>query len=158
MRSETKSKKNLKSFNKDGRDFARDVIKPELLKIWQKKESESKGIHILMNLPALAVEFLDVFPGLMSDINDSDIHFVAPKVHCYSFSKCDNSTNDVKCAAEHVLKIDLPDSVTRVVRNVAPKKDMVYISFELTQTLLKRDGLDAPESKRQKLSEDCGNN
>lgn len=143
----------VQAFNKDGRDFARDVIKPELTKIWQEKDPAAKQIHIVMNLPALAVEFLDVFPGLMSDINTEDIQFMSPKVHCYSFSRCTDTKNDVKCNAEQVLGTKLPDCESRIVRQVAAKKDMVYISFALTQSLLTEDTVKEPESKRQKIAD-----
>ena len=69
-----KVKVDVHTHNLDGREFIRDVIKPDLLKRWQMTEGDiSYAIHVVMNLPALAVEFLDAFRGLMVGVEKSCI-------------------------------------------------------------------------------------
>ena len=145
---------NVSAYNKDGRDFARDVIKPELSNLWaaaSKQDNDHFSVHVVMNLPALAVEFLDVFRGLMVGVSSDNV--VLPTVHCYSFSKCDASELDVQRTAEHILGHELPDCRTRVVRKVAPSKDMVCISFQLTSDILSDLKKDEPPTKRLKESD-----
>ena len=60
----------VECFNKDGREFVRDLLK-------EKREFQ----YVLMNLPAIAIEFLDVFRDGVCD------HFEhMPRIYCYCFS------------------------------------------------------------------------
>ena len=54
--------------NLDGRQFIRDRL-PAVLK----GEKSSGNVLVLMNLPALAVEFLDAFRGVLDDCDDDDV-------------------------------------------------------------------------------------
>lgn len=80
----------VRTFNEDGRAFIVGIMKADLLERWNAPpaaEGEYK-IHITMNLPAMAVEFLDSFRGLISRAE-----FAAaarprfPLVHVYCFAK-----------------------------------------------------------------------
>lgn len=78
----------VRTFNKDGRDFILEDIKNDLIERLNAKEvdpvEDSISIHIAMNLPALAVTFLDAFVGLMKDYENLK---VIPICHCYCFVK-----------------------------------------------------------------------
>jgi tRNA G37 N-methylase Trm5 len=51
----------LHSYNLDGREFVKDLLKQEIL-----------FEHVIMNLPANASDFLDVFIGCMSERSSDD--------------------------------------------------------------------------------------
>ena len=118
----------LETFNLDGREFIKTIIKRNLLKM-----QPDHCAHIIMNLPALAVEFLDVFPDLLQDDHISS----KITVYVYIFSNAEDKIADVK---ERVHKSLLNKEVTNIsvdyVRSVAPQKDMFRASFNLNENIL----------------------
>jgi tRNA (guanine37-N1)-methyltransferase len=129
----------VQCFNLDGRDFIRQQMKVHLMKKW-KCEDQSYSAHVLMNLPALAIEFLDAFHGLFEGTEIPSTDIVYPMVHCYSF--CSGFWGDdmkqamLKSAAKHLCHSMPADASIRLVRNVAPGKEMVCIEFRLTKDIL----------------------
>lgn len=99
-------------------------------------------VFVVMNLPALAVEFLDVFPGLLASCPDlikthPAIAGCLPTVLSYAFSKSDDPEGDVRARAERMLGQPLPvGAMVRMVRKVAPNKDMFCLVFQLTPSIL----------------------
>eukprot|EP00850_Spirogloea_muscicola_P016376 SM000132S26891 [mRNA] locus=s132:280597:283951:- [translate_table: standard] len=85
--------------------------------------------HAIMNLPASALEFLDVFNGLLST---SCWRGELPMIHCYCFARSHETQADVVKRAESHLggKISFPTIHT--VRDVAPNKIMLCLSFRLS--------------------------
>jgi tRNA (guanine37-N1)-methyltransferase len=137
---------NVKTFMKDGRDFIKSDVKADLLERIKAANTEKPDyeIHIAMNLPAMAVEFLDAFVGLLKD-NDSNISSLSnlpePLVHVYCFVKGLNSDSKElakQLAEEYLLGHKLNENLKEIffVRNVAPNKDMMRISFYLTNDFL----------------------
>ena len=130
----------VQTFNMDGRQFIETAAKECMVKLMreEKSENDNQKIHILMNLPASAIEFTDVFVGLLSDVDKNSLsRKVVPRVHCYCFSKADDKVADVKDRVEKAMKQPLPDDANvRLVRNVAPMKDMMCIEFSLTESVL----------------------
>ncbi|XP_072533375.1 tRNA (guanine(37)-N(1))-methyltransferase [Salminus brasiliensis] len=143
------------TFNLDGREFIRGPLRerlPELMK-------GSAGIHVIMNLPALALEFLDAFRGLLGQEPDrgNSCGSNLPQVHCYGFSKEDDPQKDVLERAEAALGVSLQGrSTVHMVRNVAPNKEMMCVSFtlptEVLYSLADKD-FSEPSPKRQKCEE-----
>ena len=147
-----KIKAGIQCFNMDGRDFIKSVVKSDLLKQWHEREGSDKGcqFHIIMNLPALAIEFLDVFKGLIDENEKPELIdlIVLPKVYCYCFIDHKN-TEDSKKALEVELQraakervhgivgesVD-NDMTVRYVRKVAPNKEMMCAIFTLTWEVL----------------------
>ena len=132
-----KIKSGLSTYNLDGRDFIKDVARKDLLSRWQNPNPDepehAENIRFVMNLPALAIEFLDVFPGLFKDIDPESLtHLVLPKVYCYCFSKSEDPMQDARERVENVIGSKLaPDHDVRIVRNVAPNKEMLCVIFTL---------------------------
>ena len=91
-----------------------------------------------MNLPAIAIEFLDAFVNLYKDeempLMDERRY---PYVHCYCFHEVNNAEDDVRQRVEQAIGQSVPeDYAVRTVRNVSPGKDMLCFKFQLTPTIL----------------------
>lgn len=112
--------KRLHTFNMDGRDFLRKL--------------DNEGIkydHVLMNLPAIAPEFLNVFSGWKGDYS----HRPMIHVHCFA-SKVGGDIEAVKrCGRSLGCNLDMVKDEVSVheVRNVSPKKNMYCVSFRLPE-------------------------
>ncbi|XP_066464302.1 tRNA (guanine(37)-N1)-methyltransferase isoform X2 [Eleutherodactylus coqui] len=148
--------KKVQAFNTDGREFIGTVVKEELPKYIKSFSTERKNrLHIVMNLPALALDFLDSFRHLLPEKPHTDD--VLPTVHCYGFSKDDNPEKEVKDRAEEMLGTTLESCSIHLVRQVAPNKQMMCISFELPSEVLfgsRRNIEGEPVSKRPRIDED----
>jgi len=105
-------------FNLDGRDFVRSLMTGN--------NQLPQIDHIIMNLPASAIEFLDVFRGL--HLPDCDKR---PTIHCYGFSKAVDAAQDAVERAELILGTKLENPTVVNVRLVSPKKWMLRLSFPL---------------------------
>lgn len=120
----------LKPYCLDARDFLRTVIS-DMIASYQ--PSRSLISHVIMNLPASAVEFLDTFKGLFSPLPGHLRSTALPQVHCYYFSKAQDPEYDsIKCVQQH-LGCNLTEGSYKVfrVRDVSPGKLMMRISFSL---------------------------
>ena len=56
---------------------------------WEVPEGGLLFNHVIMNLPASAVEFLDVFKGCLDKHQWQEEPL--PSIHCYTFAKADES-------------------------------------------------------------------
>lgn len=139
----------VKTYNMDGRNFIREVLKPKIQEIWLKNDHSQK-MHIVMNLPANAVEFLDEFVGLCNDISENE-YGEMPFIHCYCFIKAtDNFKKLAKEAVESHLQCQLKTDVEVLfVRNVSPNKEMMRVSFILPKEVISRNkNIDEPAKKK----------
>jgi tRNA (guanine37-N1)-methyltransferase len=134
---------NMQLFNLDARDFIYEI----------QKDFSSSIDHVIMNLPASAPEFLDAFRGWKLST------FPWIHVHCFAPKPTENSTSsssrkDIvyqtsvkRCEAALGCRISNPN--IHVVRNVAPNKNMLCVSFRLPI-----DVADLPEvnTKRRRMN------
>ena len=113
--------------------------------------------HVLMNLPASAPEFLDAFSGFTGK--------TLPRIHVHCFGGKDAEAEQQaiqRCADALGCALDRKEHnvSVHVVRDVAPKKNMLCVSFNLpeqvralprveTETRNTEDG--APDAKRIKV-------
>ncbi|XP_057198770.1 tRNA (guanine(37)-N1)-methyltransferase isoform X2 [Triplophysa rosa] len=148
--------KKITSFNMDGRDFIRGPVKERLPALMK----GSQKLHVVMNLPALALEFLDAFRDLLEPDQSLSCQDNLPQVHCYGFSKEDDPQRDIVVRAEASLKTSLQGQCSvHMVRNVSPNKEMMCASFTLPKKVLyrqhteDRDSSEEPCPKKQKCEE-----
>ncbi|XP_027229731.2 tRNA (guanine(37)-N1)-methyltransferase isoform X1 [Penaeus vannamei] len=166
----------VKCFNLDGNEFIKTVVKEDLLKRWSDPQF-CGTIHITMNLPALAVEFLPSFIGLFKDVEDLPSEVKLPLVHVYMFTPdTEDSTAIAKVAEQFGLLADqrkpasednqeeLPkgfgnnfdsfqQNIKEVfhVRQVAPNKAMMRVSFSLSKEILLGSAVDENEPACKKM-------
>ena len=122
---------NIQCYNQDGREF---------IKNFQKKFD-----FVIMNLPASATSFLDVFKGLFAS---SGLLNKEPVIFCYHFADVSNAMHDSIKAAETVLGTIIRNPDVYMVRKTAPKTWMTCLEFQMPMDILQSE----PSSKRHKPS------
>lgn len=129
----------LQPYNQDARDFVIGLVK-----------SGVRFTEAIMNLPANATDFLDVFIGLAR--RGSSMSDCLPRIHVYAFSVSSDPVADVvdrvatvlRCpvevlgysaevaaAAKTHAEVDALRCWGHIVRDVSPKKMMVCLTFRL---------------------------
>lgn len=94
--------------------------------------------HVIMNLPASALQFLDVFKGL---IQRECWKGPLPWIHCYCFIRSNETEASKLAEAEVTLGAKIPEPVFHRVRDVAPNKAMFCLTFRLPETCFKEEAL-----------------
>ncbi|KAJ2386306.1 tRNA(m(1)G37)methyltransferase [Coemansia sp. RSA 2559] len=170
----------VRAFNMDGRDFIRKAFAdfialtakapPSLPPISKSNTSKQKANtakipliavssrsfdHVVMNLPAIAIEFLDAFRGLFRNItgkseSDSDDLLKMPLIHTHCFTKSDEPERDILQRACRALgypeeKYNELDAEVFYVRRVAPNKDMYCLSLRLPRSIAYAESSDEPQ-------------
>jgi len=87
--------------------------------------------HIVMNLPANAVEFLDCLKHSFDRKTWENRKL--PTVHAYAFRPPGHTDRDVISRAEGHLGCPIKNAKVFEVRDVAPNKAMVCVSFQITE-------------------------
>ena len=100
-----------------------------------------------MNLPATALDFLDVFVGAFDRQRWGGAPL--PQLHCYCFSSATDPRADAVARAEAALGCALPGAEATLVRDVAPGKMMLCLSFELPGEVAWATGGDVHEAEAQ---------
>nr|SVE75221.1 EOG090X08TI [Daphnia dolichocephala] len=139
---------NVETFNLDGRQFIREQMPAFVL------TKPTVPINITMNLPALAVEFLDAFIGLLHGVELDSLPDIT--IHVYSFCEESSAFSEMRTKVESSLKHSIEDEqiVELVdVRDVSPKKHMLRLSFRIPLAVLTKapEGETASDAKRPKL-------
>ena len=113
--------------------------------------------HVVMNLPATAIEFLDAFAGSLrpelfpSAERDGGAEVPLPRVHVYCFEKAgEPPSTTLRRVAGH-LGGEPRDAAVRLVRDVSPNKRMVCVSFTLPAAVAL-----APTGKKEEVEEEEG--
>lgn len=135
-------------FNLDGREFISKVLKDNLTKYIDHK------VIITMNLPALAVEFLDAYIGLFQNAELPE-GFKAITVYVYCFAKGENPEQIARNLIHSNLKVDdinIDSKITDIfsVRTVSSMKEMMRVTLSLD-----RDILVGVADNKRKIGDDC---
>lgn len=149
-----KVKQNLQCFNMDGREFLKTIVRNDILN--RRNDNATGTEHIAMNLPASAIDFLDVLPNWFTEQEIEKVCSKPPTMHLYCFVKCTKSEDaclKAKSLVEEKLGCTLySDLLVNVhnVRDVSPNKEMIRVSFLLTQNILKGE---EPARKKTKIED-----
>lgn len=135
----------LHALNLDARDFVAQYVKPQ-------RATQS---HILMNLPALGPDFCDCFRGVFHNQLAADATVVMPIVHCYGFTKQADYRADMSRRICEAMECDaLPaDTHYELVREVAPEKLMICVSFRLPREVATAEPT-TPSAKKRRTTAD----
>ncbi len=144
-----KSPREYHIFNLDGREFLRTIALPRI-ESYQKEVVDDTEKHrslsdskiiFLMNLPELALTFLDVFSEWLSvNIEEKERWIVPIYIYCYTFSKADDRVEDIRMRLKTILPSVNNDQIScRFVRQVAPNKDMMCVHIRLFEEKKKED-------------------
>ncbi|KAJ2765346.1 tRNA(m(1)G37)methyltransferase, partial [Coemansia nantahalensis] len=184
----------VRAFNMDGRDFIRQAFVdyyalakggaltlPVATRSGSAKAAPPAPIpvasrsfdHVVMNLPAIAIEFLDAFRGIFRLVTGCDAPPAdgaapnLPMIHTHCFTKSDEPEKDILQRACRALaypedKYAELDAGLHYVRKVAPNKDMYCLSLRLPESVayapetaagvdagVKRQPEEAPEESRK---------
>lgn len=151
----------------DGREFIYKLI----------RDGETFD-HAILNLPSTAINFLDCFIGLGYRIKEStggtDVGGAFPRIHVYCFSTSEDPGSDVVQRVAAVLQCTISElgcgpyelcadseisnkTTAHIVRNVAPKKNMICLSFTLPLSVSMRPidlataSSDEPADKKRRV-------
>lgn len=124
----------IHSYNMDAREFARHVAGLGIMDKAVTKYNDhllnpDAKIHFVMNLPKDAIEFLDVFAGLLKGKCIKDPRKCI--VHCYCFSNAADVEADIDNRVENALKYRIDSRNIVKVRDVSPKKHMYCVEFTI---------------------------
>lgn len=131
----------LEIFNKDAKDFILDDVKGDLVKQLLLQDGP-RTLRVVMNLPEMGKEFLKYFVGLIDDkavLDQWNAEECPILINVYCFVRGDDLSAAARESVEEQLQNKLsPDEVHEIsfVRNVAPNKDMMRVSFYLSKLLL----------------------
>ncbi|XP_021903186.1 tRNA (guanine(37)-N1)-methyltransferase 2 [Carica papaya] len=92
--------------------------------------------HVIMNLPASALQFLDAFSGLAQRKYWKG---PLPWIHCYCFIRANESEEYIILEAESRLNARVENPIFHRVRDVAPNKAMFCLSFRLPEACFRKD-------------------
>ncbi|KMZ61016.1 tRNA (guanine(37)-N1)-methyltransferase 2 [Zostera marina] len=90
--------------------------------------------HVIMNLPATALQFLDVFNGLLERLHWTG---TLPWIHCYCFMRSTETKESILAHAESALTAKITEYAFHIVRDVSPNKVMLCLSFKLPEACFK---------------------
>ncbi|XP_050214540.1 tRNA (guanine(37)-N1)-methyltransferase 1 [Mercurialis annua] len=90
--------------------------------------------HVIMNLPASALQFLDSFRGISQrEYWKGSL----PWIHCYCFIRATETQESIISEASSTIGAPIQDPVFHRVRDVAPNKAMFCLSFRFPEKCLK---------------------
>nr|CAH7750099.1 unnamed protein product [Callosobruchus chinensis] len=134
-----------KLYNRDGHDFIKNDIKLLLPKFLE----DDKNVYITMNLPAMALEFLNSFVGLFNKEALPE-YSKPPLIFVYCFAKGEDCMEITKNKIKDTVTYDLSNKIVDIfrVRTVSSLKEMMRITLRLERDILLAD-------RKRKLEDHC---
>lgn len=122
------------SFNMDGRKFLQKLVKDNTL------SSVSPTVnHVMINLPEIGIELMDVFHGLFESPDQLGMNEF--RIYCHCFSREKPALDEIATRIDAVLPGIDPANISLVhVRDVAPNKIMYSAEFTVPPSVLVRGG------------------
>ena len=119
--------------------------------------------HVVMNLPATAIEFLDAFRGSLrpelfvpssggegnGGAGAGEPLLPLPRVHVYCFERAGEPASTTIARVAGYLGAEPEDAAVRLVRDVSPNKRMVCVSFTLPASVALAAKAEAEEEKTE---------
>ncbi|XP_065176432.1 uncharacterized protein LOC135806205 [Sycon ciliatum] len=149
-----KVEKYVSCFNMDGREFIRSLMRRITASHEELDEVEAETgkawpmfTHVTMNLPHTAMDFLDVFVGILADSKELPL----PMIHVYFFS-IEGKEHDAIQQACDKLRVDNLGSEVSIscIRSVEPGISNYRLSFRLPAAAAHRSiTVDSTESSQQ---------
>jgi tRNA (guanine37-N1)-methyltransferase len=124
-RNVAQNKVEVQLFNMDARDFLRRLVSDGNLK-------EPKVNHVMINLPEIGINFMDVFQALFSspeELGENEF-----RVYCHCFSRV-NPPTDIRQRIPISLNDDVKLDLVHV-RDVSPSKIMYSVEFTVPRDVL----------------------
>jgi tRNA (guanine37-N1)-methyltransferase len=121
-------------FNMDGREFVQTAFQDMWTQHTLDNVRPGTFQHVVMNLPATAIEFLDAFRNVLPAEAAS---VTLPTIHVHCFSKSEEPLVEITDRISEALGMVMdPSKVTLVkVRSVSPNKLMYCASFQLPSNI-----------------------
>ncbi|XP_059048316.1 tRNA (guanine(37)-N1)-methyltransferase [Achroia grisella] len=140
----------FKSYNLDGKDFIYNIFKDYLIEYCNQNKQKGLKIHVTMNLPAMAVQFLKYFKGLIDDKQHLDKFDCEIIVYVYCFAVGDDPDSIARTMINDSIGCDMSKYIMDVfdVRNVSPKKEMMRVTIKLTKEVLFDTNIYEPPNKK----------
>lgn len=141
------AKSNYNCYNLDGRTFLHHLL-------WERKIHLN---HCIMNLPAIAIEFLDAFRGYSSPLPPTVVH-----VYCFETKKEEDAKRNAIQRCEAALGCSIEDVLNiHIVRDVSPHTNMMCISFLLPDAVVHapriRTNIEADNDNTSSVATTSGN-
>ena len=140
----------IKCYNYDAEVFIKTIFRNEILQQWLNKFK--KKVHVVMNLPVSAIDYVPCFVGVLSNLDYLPSYEDFPDITIYVYVFCPNSNKETakELLFSRFKKIEhaywLNDSIEEItiVRTKVHRKSVMRVTFKLPLSI----ALNIPDEKQ----------